>query len=124
MFVFPVALTPGAAFQRPTGALRVSVVFNPHQPYGELMHLASIDSDSTEALRDALVKEFVPAALRAKTLPTINDLEWEAIGKLPERILVECVFKEAGKFAEYTDLVKLRIAAAFKCGFCWCCYCC
>ena len=105
-----------AAFQRPKGAVRVSVVFDPHQPYGELMQLASIDDDYTEALRDALVKQLVPAALQAKTRPDIKELEWEAIHKLPERILAEYVFKEAGKFDEYIGIVKSRIAAAFKCG--------
>ncbi len=105
----------GTAFQREKGAVRVACVFDPHQPYGELMQLASIDDDYTEALRDALVKKLLPVEVQAKRRPDIKELEWEAIHKLPERVLAECVFKDAAKLEEYMSLLKGRISAAFRC---------
>ncbi len=110
--------------------VRVACLFDPQQAYGELSKLASLENDYTEALRDALLKHFVGRDKLSKRKPTLQELEWEQVQKLPEKVCIfppffpqlkpnmppkvlsDVIFKDPAKLTEYMDLIRARIRAA------------
>lgn len=110
--VFSAPFGAATAFAREKGVVRVACLFDPQQAYGELSKLASLENDYTEALRDALVKQFVAPEKLSKRKPTLQELEWEQVQKLPDKVLSDCIFKDPAKLAEYMELIRVRIRAA------------
>jgi len=113
--VFSSPFGSATSWKSPSGAVRVSFIFDPYQEYDETSLLASIQTDFFEELKEALAHLLVPKEHLARRKLTKDEHAFRALkANLPESLFTKLLMNDKEKLDQYLGQVTATANAFYE----------